>query len=157
MHEINGRSHLVFGQNFRGSFIPGVTGSYTQQIRSFDIIDDGTTLGFGNVSQTNPLPQYRRRDLNVFPTLARNSDGNLEQGLTALSGVFTESNGAWTVPVEIDADGNPSGKGGTGLANQRRIAHGDGSDRRSSHWSGAALTLAMRPLRSLSIMPFSLS
>jgi hypothetical protein len=108
MHEIEGRTHLVFGQNYIGGYIPGQTGQYTQQIRSFDIVDDGTNLSFNNLTQSTPLPEYRRRDLNVYPTLSRNLDGSLSQGLTALSGVFTPSNGAWTVPVEIDANGNPS-------------------------------------------------
>ncbi len=108
MYEMNGRANLVFGQNFNGGYIPSQNGAYTNQIRSFDIVDDGTTLSFNNVSQTTPLPEYRRRDLNVFPTLSQNSDGSLNQGLTALSGVFTISNGAWTVPVEIDANGNPT-------------------------------------------------
>lgn len=108
MYEMNGRAHLVFGQSFRGGYIPNREGDYTKQIRSFDIVDDGTTLGFNNVTQTAPLPEYRRRDLNVFPTLSRTSGGALTQGLTALSGVFTPANGAWTVPVEIDATGQPS-------------------------------------------------
>ncbi len=108
MYEMNGRANLVFGQNFTGGYIPGQNGNYTNQIRSFDIVDDGTTLSFNNVTQTTPLPEYRRRDLNVFPTLSQNSDGSLNQGLAALSGVFTVSNGAWTVPVEIDANGNPT-------------------------------------------------
>lgn len=109
MYEMNGRSHLVFGQNFIGGYFPGQDGAYTRQIRSFDIVDDGTTLSFNNVTQTTPLPEYRRRDLNVFPTLTRESNGTLTQGLTALSGVFTEeSNGVWTVPVEIDSNGQPS-------------------------------------------------
>ncbi len=108
MHEMNGRAHLVFGQNFTGGYIPGQNGQYTRQVRSFDIVDDGTTLGFSNVTQTTPLPEYRRRDLNVSPTLTRNPGGSLIEGLTAFSGVFTEANGAWTVPVEIDANGNPT-------------------------------------------------
>lgn len=108
MYDIDGRTHLVFGQSFRGGYVPNREGDYTQQIRSFDIVDDGTTLGFNNLTQSTPLPEYRRRDLNVYPTLSAGADGSLTQGLTALSGVFTSANGVWTVPVEIDANGNPS-------------------------------------------------
>jgi hypothetical protein len=108
LYEMNNRAHLVFGQNFTGGYIPGLNGQYTRQVRSFDIDDDGTMLAFSNVTQTNPLPEYRRRDLNVSPTLTRDSSGSLIEGLTAFSGVFTEDNGAWTVPVEMDASGNPS-------------------------------------------------
>ena len=108
MYEMDGRMHLIFGQSFRGGYIPNREGDYTRQVRSFSLIDDGVTLGFSDVTQTDPLPEYRRRDLNVYPTLRVQSDGTLAEGLTALSGVFTDSFGAWTVPVEIDATGNPS-------------------------------------------------
>lgn len=108
MYDMGGRTHLVFGQNFNGGYNPATNGAYTQRVSSFDIIDDGTSLSFGNVTQTSPLPEYRRRDLNVYPTLSRDGGGSLIEGLTALSGVFTTANGAWTVPVEIDANGNPT-------------------------------------------------
>ncbi len=108
MYEMDGRAHLVFGQSFRGGYVPNRDGDYTKQVRSFDIVDDGTTLSVSNVAQTAPQPEYRRRDLNVYPTLSQNPDGSLNEGLTVLSGVFTESFGAWTVPVEIDASGNPT-------------------------------------------------
>lgn len=108
MYEIDGRVHLVFGQSFRGGYIPNRDGDYTKQVRSFDILDDGVTLGFANATSTNPLAEYRRRDLNVFPTLRAQPNGTIAEGLTVLSGVFTETFGAWTVPVEIDAAGQPS-------------------------------------------------
>jgi hypothetical protein len=34
--------------------------------------------------------------------------GQAEEGLLVLSGVFTPTNGAWTLPVEIDAEGIPT-------------------------------------------------
>jgi len=108
MYEIDGRTHLVFGHNFEGGYRPGKVGVYTNQVRSFDIIDDGTTLSIQNESSTTPQDAYRRRDLNVFPVLRPDGSGGQEEGLVVLSGVFTESFGAWTVPVEIDATGQPS-------------------------------------------------
>jgi hypothetical protein len=108
MYAMNGRMHLVFGQNFTGGYIPGKDGAYTQQVRSFDIVDNGTTLGFANLTSTSQAPDYRRRDLNVYPAVKRNPDRTLGQGLVALSGVFTLTNGAWTVPVAIDSNGNPT-------------------------------------------------
>jgi len=108
MFEISGRTHLVFGQDFQGNYVPGSNGIYTEQVRSFDIVDDGATLVIENVSSTVPDPNYRRRDLNVVPVIRQGTGGQLEEGLTALSGVFTSTNGAWTVPVEIDADGHPT-------------------------------------------------
>jgi hypothetical protein len=108
LYPLNGHMQLVFGQNFLGGYTPATEGAYTQQIRSFDIVDNGTTLSFANAASTTPSANYRRRDLNVFPTVARASGGTLTNGLVALSGVFTTTNGAWTVPVQIDSNGNPS-------------------------------------------------
>src|SRR5262249_48495640 len=72
------------------------------------IVDNGTTLSIANSVATPQVADYRRRDLNVYPTIKRNPDATLSNGMTALSGVFTLTNGAWTVPVEIDSTGNPS-------------------------------------------------
>jgi hypothetical protein len=107
MYEIGGRTHLVMGQDFVGNYNPNKNGTYTNQVRSFDIIDDGTTLSIANPTTTTPDPNYRRRDLNIVPVM-RPGPGGLEEGLTVLSGVFTPTFGAWTVPVEIDSSGNPT-------------------------------------------------
>ena len=108
MQEIDGRTHLVFGQDTIGAYTPFGDGEYTNQVRSFEIVDDGTVLSFDNFSATDPVAAYRRRDLNVVPMLRPDGIGGVEEGLLALSGVFTSSVGAWTVPVEIDANGQPS-------------------------------------------------
>lgn len=108
MDSLGGHMRLVFGQNFTGGYTPGSSGAYTQQVRSFDLVDDGTTLIIANPAATPQAADYRRRDLNVYPTIKRNPDMSLASGMTALSGVFTLTNGAWTVPVEIDSSGNPS-------------------------------------------------
>ena len=108
MYEIDGKMHLVFGQDFDRPYQGNsFNGEYTKQIRTFTIQDDGTNLGFTEVQSTTPQDHFRRRDLNVFPSL-KNNGGSLEEGLTVLSGLFTESRGAWTVPIEIDASGNPT-------------------------------------------------
>ena len=108
MYEMDGRTHIVFGQDFSGNYNPNKNGTYTNQVRSFDIVDDGTTLAITNATSTTPDPNYRRRDLNVFPVIRPAGGGALDEGLLVLSGVFTPSFGAWTVPVEIDAAGTPS-------------------------------------------------
>jgi hypothetical protein len=108
MYEIDGRTHLVFGQDYQGNYVPGLNGIYTNQVRSFDIVDDGTTLSIANPVSTTPDPNYRRRDLNIVPVLRPSGGGQPDEGLLVLSGVFTPTNGAWTVPVEIDADGKPT-------------------------------------------------
>jgi hypothetical protein len=107
MHVINGRTLLVFGQDFEGPYTVASNGNYTQQVRAFDIVDDGVTLAIANVTASTPLPEYRRRDLNVVPFL---EDGGATEGLLALSGVFLPGpdGGVWTVPVEVSADGTPS-------------------------------------------------
>jgi hypothetical protein len=98
----------VFGQSFSGNYNPNKDGSYTNQVRSFDIVDNGTSLSIANLTSTPADDDYRRRDLNVFPVLRPGAGNQLEEGLTVLSGVFTPSFGAWTVPVEIDSSGNPT-------------------------------------------------
>jgi hypothetical protein len=108
MYEMGGRMHLVFGQDFQGNYRPPLNGEYTRQVRSFDIVDDGATLSFANVTTTTPEDAYRRRDLNIVPVMRPAGGGTLEEGLAVLSGVFTPTNGAWTVPVEIDAAGQPT-------------------------------------------------
>lgn len=103
---------LVFGQNFTGTyFLPPHTQVYTEQVRRFRILDNGKKLRVSIKSSEPKLPDpnYRRRDLNVINTI-KSKDDKLVQGLIALSGVFTPppDDGAWTVPVEITAEGKPS-------------------------------------------------
>lgn len=105
LHMMNGRAHLIFGQNFDGPYNPNSNGFYTQQVRSFDLVDNGVTLSIANPTATTPDPNFRRRDHNVVPIL---TNGGTTPGVVALSGVFTLGGGAWTVPVEIAADGTPT-------------------------------------------------
>jgi hypothetical protein len=108
MHEINGRTHLVMGQNFEGTYSPFGNGAYTEQVRSFDIVDDGVNLAIANTTMSTPDADYHRRDLNVVPVLRPEGVGGVTEGLVALSGVFTPTEGAWLTPVEIDSTGNPT-------------------------------------------------
>jgi hypothetical protein len=102
-----GRTHLVFGQNFQGEYTFFGNGEYTKQIRSFTIVDDGQALSIENMTASESNDDYRRRDLNVLPVI-RAGESGLGEELRVLSGVFTPGGGAWTVPVEISADGTPS-------------------------------------------------
>lgn len=113
LYGIDGQMHLVFGQDYQGRYRGNLNGEYTKQVRTFTIQDDGAGsgdagLGFTHVASTTPEDHFRRRDLNIYPTLQKQGDGILAEGITVLSGVFTETRGAWTVPVEIDANGNPT-------------------------------------------------
>lgn len=94
-------SLLIFGQNFKGTYTPESNGDYTQQVRRFQIIDDGKDLYVQQRNSEMPNSSYRRRDLNVVPIMKKN-----RQAYVALSGVFTLTTGIWTVPVEIGADGS---------------------------------------------------
>lgn len=105
MHMAGGKTHLVFGQDFDGPYTPGRNGVYTKQVRSFDIVDDGTTLSIANATASTPDDAYRRRDMNIVKVGSNDPAG---PEIVALSGVFTETDGAWTVPVEIAADGSTS-------------------------------------------------
>lgn len=105
----DGLALLMFGQDFEGFYTGGSNGSYTQQVRRFYIFDDGRDL---SVKIINPIPftpdpNYRRRDLNIVPTI-RYQHCQLVEGFVALSGVFTLADGAWTVPVIISDEGSPS-------------------------------------------------
>jgi hypothetical protein len=108
LNQINGLTLLSLGQDFEGPYTVASNGNYTQQIRTFNIINDGTSLSIANLSASTPDPNLRRRDLNVVPLLQSDGHGGYIQSLSALSGVFTLGGGAWTVPVEISANGTPS-------------------------------------------------
>ena len=54
MYEMDGRTHIVFGQDFSGNYNPNKNGTYTNQVRSFDIVDDGTTLSITNARLQRP-------------------------------------------------------------------------------------------------------
>jgi hypothetical protein len=113
MYQTGSTVQLVFGQDFEGPYTPGSNGTYTSQVRSFtiDYNKENGTLGYTE-TQVSPGPgdptQFRRRDLNVAPSLSKNPEGGAPvAGLIAYSGVFYNGEGVWTVPVEIGADGVP--------------------------------------------------
>lgn len=101
---------LAFGQNFNGNYTTSSNGAYSQQIRPIQILDNGRSLSIQPYTQPEPLPYYRRRDLNVVPVIKKNGQ-SLTMAYTALSGVFTsvaltDDPGAWTIPIEINSDGS---------------------------------------------------
>ena len=108
MYAIDGRTHLAFGQDFQGVYSPFSEGTYTEQVRSFNIVDDGTNLSIENAVMTAPVEEYHRRDLNVVPVIRPDGGGGFKPGLVAFSGVFTPGAEPWSVPIELDENGNPS-------------------------------------------------
>lgn len=97
---------LIFGQNFDGLYTVNSNGNYTQQVRPFRIIDNGKDLYIETAKAEAPNPNYRRRDLNVVPTISKDSKGRYHESFVAFSGVFTIPGGAWTVPVIIRPNGS---------------------------------------------------
>lgn len=106
LHELGGALRLSFGQDFNGTYIPGRSGAYTHEIRSFEVVDT-EAFEISEISRTLPKSSFRRRDLNVIPTVSAAAGGEVEYQLVALAGVFTRFVGAWTVPVEFDGSGEP--------------------------------------------------
>lgn len=99
---------LIFGQNFDGFYLDSSNGIYTEQVRRFHIHDNGHHLSV-KVLKPKPFcqdPNYRRRDLNVIPFMHTHHNCT-KPNLIALSGVFTLTGGAWTVPVTISNSGTP--------------------------------------------------
>ena len=99
---------LIFGQNFPGFYLADSNGNYTQEVRLFHIHDDGDKVHV-KMLHTRPAvpdPNFRRRDLNVVPSIYNDGD-HLKMGYIAYSGVFTLNTGVWTIPVTISANGTP--------------------------------------------------
>ena len=122
---------LGFGQNFSsdGVFSDGI---YSQQIRRFRIVDRGRNL---RLISSKSLPEvadtnYRRTGLNVVPVIE-----NGRQRFVAFSGVFTPTNGVWTVPVEI---------GRKGLSRMADPADGDTFKQSMNNYLCASLKLYSR-------------
>ncbi|MEO6848612.1 MAG: PEP-CTERM sorting domain-containing protein [Chthoniobacterales bacterium] len=104
---VNGKAVLTFGQDFEGPYTPNANGTYTRQVRTFDIVNTGSSLNIANISASSTDENFRRRDMNIVPIITSPADPSAT-AIVALSGVFTPTGGAWTVPVEISNDGTPT-------------------------------------------------
>ena len=101
--------YLVGGQKFTGRYNPmgpghgpGFVQEYTNQIRRFRIIDNGTTIQFTQLPAWTDNDHLHRRDFNVVPQLFENE----EEGLIAFSGVFQkEVDLPYLTAVHIDSSG----------------------------------------------------
>jgi hypothetical protein len=85
---MNGDCYLFFGHNFYGRYsdppAPTFTQIYSNEIRKFTIVDDGTNLSISNYSAITDTNNFHRRDLNVGPVVHYNGT----QGVCVYSGVF---------------------------------------------------------------------
>jgi hypothetical protein len=111
MTMLGNRAILAFGQLFDGGYgSPTFTQVYTTQVRSFRILDNGRRLAIDNIRQVPQAPNptdYRRRDYTLIPIL-NDVGGRKVPMATALAGVFTLTDGMFTVPVEIGGNGRPT-------------------------------------------------
>jgi len=106
---INNSFYLVGGQKFTGRYNPmgpdhgpGFIQEYTNQIRKFDILDNGTTITINHLSVSTDETNLHRRDYNLVAQIMPNG----QQGLTAFSGVFqTNLDLPFLNCVNIDSNG----------------------------------------------------
>jgi hypothetical protein len=92
LEKINNTYYLVGGHNFDGTYhhMNGMgmfTQTYTNQVRKFQISDDGINLSINHLPSITDSTNLHRRDYNLVPQLF--PGGN--EGLTAFSGVFQVS------------------------------------------------------------------
>ncbi len=92
---------LMLGQNFVGLYRDGSNGAYTQQIRPFWLVDEKEQFAILPHPSSKTFSDYRRRDLNIVPVYR-----NDKPAYIALAGVFTLTDGVWTVPITIFPDGS---------------------------------------------------
>ncbi|WP_457651263.1 hypothetical protein [Rhodocaloribacter sp.] len=90
MRRIGAWYYLLFGHDFEGAYStdPGAfTQTYTEQLRMFQITDDGVTFSITNYVTLDDTDAFHRRDLTVAPVVF--PDETL--GLGAYAGVFQKT------------------------------------------------------------------
>ncbi|MCE3278158.1 MAG: hypothetical protein K0S44_349 [Bacteroidetes bacterium] len=111
--------YLCFGHNFGGRYTdpptPLFTQEYTEQIRKFNLTDDGTNITLSNFNYLTDTNNFHRRDLNVGPVVL--PDGSF--ALEAYGGVFKKTeNMPFREPITI----TPSGTN-VNMAYQQVMSH----------------------------------
>ena len=86
--------YLCGGQFFKGRYNPmgpnngpGFIQNYTDEIRKFEINDNGTTITIENYTASNDTDNLHRRDYNMAPQIFPNG----KSGFTMFSGVFQKN------------------------------------------------------------------
>lgn len=106
---LNDVFYLCGGQYFEGRYNPmgpdhgpGFIQNYTDEIKTFQISDDGTNLSIVNYSAQNDTNNLHRRDFNMAPQIFPNGT----EGFTMFSGVFQHTaNLTWLNTVDVSASG----------------------------------------------------
>jgi len=96
--------YLAGGQYFEGRYNPmgpnqgpGFIQQYTDEVRMFKIIDDGTTLSITNFTTFHDVANLHRRDYNMSPQIFPNGD----KGFTVWAGVFDPNDLPYLNPVDV--------------------------------------------------------
>ena len=104
---LNDTFYLVGGHLFDGSYNPmgpthgpGFTQEYTNEIRKFEILDDGVNLSISNYNAITDTTNLHRRDYNIAPQIFPNGT----DGFTVFSGVFNPNDLPYLNTVDIDAN-----------------------------------------------------
>ena len=106
---LNDVFYLCGGQYFEGRYNPmgpdhgpGFIQNYTDEIRTFEISDDGTNLSIVNYTAQNDTNNLHRRDYNMAPQIF--PDGT--EGFTMFSGVFQHTvDLPWLNTVDVTSSG----------------------------------------------------
>lgn len=105
--KIDSTFYLVMGHKFNGRYdknSPSIffTQRYSNQIRKFNITDDGVNLSVNNFTSVTDAVQMHRRDYNLCPQIFPNG----EVGVTAFGGVFQpNANQPYFNPIDITSSG----------------------------------------------------
>ncbi len=98
---------LVGGQLFDGRYNPmgpnngpGFVQQYTNDIRSFEIDDDGVNVSIMNYQAVHDTVNLHRRDYNMAPQIFPNGSA----GFTVFSGVFNYNNMPYLNSVDINSN-----------------------------------------------------
>jgi len=104
MKLLNGRAVLVGGHSFEGGY-NGATATiaqvYTDEIRSFRIIDTGRRLAIADYQAQRDPVNFRRRDGNLVAGIGPFGQAQLR----FLGGVFTTDGGGYQAPILLGRSG----------------------------------------------------
>lgn len=106
LKKINNTYYLVCGNKFDGDYNPmghaTYTQDYTNEIRKFDLADNGTNITITHLPAINDVVNLHRRDYNAVPQILPGG----EEGITVFSGVFQSGiDLPYLNCVEIDSTG----------------------------------------------------
>lgn len=119
--------YLAGGQQFEGRYNPmgpthgqGFYQDYTDAIKKFEIVDDGTNLSIANYSEWVDSVNLHRRDYNMSPQIFPNG----EHGFTLFSGVFQhDADLPWLNTVDLVDTGYTPRNDFNQYLNQYHSAH----------------------------------